>query len=435
MNSKLILSICKIKLQPYEPLAKFRVPFVLEVGIANFRIGLPRPTPQEGIPHHMQVTVSGVLNQFHRILQGVLFPALEEQLGPLTDKLRLLIAVLELVQIESVVGSWRGGVGRPARHERAIARAFVAKAIYNMSHTRQLIDRLHNDASLRRICGWESRREIPHESQFSRAFASFADSELPQRLHAVLIEATQKERLVGHISRDSTEIEAREKPRNTPIMAAPAKPKRKRGRPGKGELPAPPEPTRLERQSRMTLEEMLDELPKSCNVGTKKNSKGYKETWVGYKLHLDVADGQIPISCILTSASLHDSQAAIPLASITAQRITNLYDLMDSAYDAAAIREHSRELGHIPIIDVHPRRDAARKEELQAEQKRCKLLGYRSAEDLRYRERTTVERVNARLKDEFGARMIRVRGHGKVMCHLMFGIVALAADQILRLIT
>jgi len=63
----------------------------------------------------------------------------------------------------------------------------------------------------------------------------------------------------------------------------------------------------------MTLEEMLDDLPKACNVGTKKNSKGYKETWIGYKLHIDAADGQIPISCILTSASLHDSQAAIPL--------------------------------------------------------------------------------------------------------------------------
>jgi hypothetical protein len=288
---------------------------------------------------------------------------------------------------------------------------------------------------LRRICGWESRCEIPHESQFSRAFAGFAASELPQRLHAALIEATQKERLVGHISRDSTEIEAREKPQCTPVAAAPARPKRKRGRPRKGELPAPPEPTRLQRQTKMTLEEMLDELPKACNAGTKKNSKGYKETWVGYKLHLDVADGQIPISCILTSASLHDSQAAIPLASITAQRVTNLYDLMDSAYDAAAIHEHSRGLGHIPIIDVHPRRDQALKEELQAEQKRCKLLGYRSAEDLRYRERTTVERVNARLKDEFGGRMIRVRGHAKVMCHLMFGIIALAADQILRLVT
>ena len=41
----------------------------------------------------------------------------------------------------------------------------------------------------------------------------------------------------------------------------------------------------------------------------KKDSKGYKSTWVGYKLHIDVADGQIPISCLLTSASLHDSQA------------------------------------------------------------------------------------------------------------------------------
>ena len=54
---------------------------------------------------------------------------------------------------------------------------------------------------------------------------------------------------------------------------------------------------------------------------------------------------------------------------------------------------------------------------------------------MRYRERTTVERVNARLKDEFGGRWVRVRGNAKVMCHLMFGILALAADQILRLIT
>lgn len=99
------------------------------------------------------------------------------------------------------------------------------------------------------------------------------------------------------------------------------------------------------------------------------------------------------------------------------------------------IHTHSRSLGHIPIIDVHPRRDQALKLELQTEEKRAKLLGYRSAEDMRYRERTTVERVNARLKDEFGGRTIRVRGHAKVMCHLMFGIVALAADQILRLIT
>ena len=222
----------------------------------------------------MQITVSGLLNQFQRLMQGVLFPALQEQLGPLSDKHRQLAAVLSMIEIEALVGSWSGGVGRPAKHRRAIARAFVAKAVFNLNATRQLLDRLSVDVSLRRICGWESRREIPHESQFSRAFAEFAASELPQRLHAALIAETQQERLIGHISRDSTEIEGREKPLRTPVSITPAKPMRKRGRPKKGEQPLPPEPTRLERQAGMTLEQMLDDLPRPCNVGSKKNSKG-----------------------------------------------------------------------------------------------------------------------------------------------------------------
>jgi hypothetical protein len=45
-----------------------------------------------------------------------------------------------------------------------------------------------------------------------------------------------------------------------------------------------------------------------------------------------------------------------------------------------------------------------------------------------------VERVNARLKDEFGGRQIRVRGASKIMAHLMFGVLALTADQILKLV-
>ena len=108
---------------------------------------------------------------------------------------------------------------------------------------------------------------------------------------------------------------------------------------------------------------------------------------------------------------------------------------MDAAYDVEPIRKHSKDLGHAPIIDCNPRRDTARKIELQAEDKRRKLIGLADAEAVRFDERTTVERVNGRLKDGFGAAMVRVRGNAKVMCHLMFGIVALTADQILRLST
>lgn len=383
----------------------------------------------------MKLTVFEQLTQFMRVMQGSLFPALQEELGPQTEKHRQLVALLNMLRIEVLIGCWRGGVGRPAKDRRAIARAFVAKAVWNMSTTRQLLERLAADTALRRICGWESLREIPHESQFSRAFAEFAETQLPQRLHEGLIAETQKDRLIGHISRDSTEIEARETPVRPPVALEPAKLAGKRGRPKKGEPQPAPEPTRLERQAGMKLEELLADLPRACNVGSKKNSKGYLETWVGYKLHLDVADGQIPVSCILTSASLHDSQAAIPLAALSASRVTNLYDVMDAAYDAQAIQEYSCGLGHIPLIDANPRRDTARKAELQAEEKRRRLLGHKTAEDVRYQERTTVERVNARLKDEFGGRMVRVRGNAKVMCHLMFGVIALTADQILRLIT
>jgi hypothetical protein len=50
-------------------------------------------------------------------------------------------------------------------------------------------------------------------------------------------------------------------------------------------------------------------------------------------------------------------------------------------------------------------------------------------------ERTQAERTNARLKDEFGGNDIWVRGHDKVKSHLMFGLLALTADKLMRLLT
>jgi hypothetical protein len=237
---------------------------------------------------------------------------------------------------------------------------------------------------------------------------------------------------VGHISRDSTAIEAREKPVNKPTIAkVPAQ--RGRSKAGEARVKAP---TRIERQAGgMPLADMIADLPTVCDVGTKQNSKGHKTSWIGYKLHLDVADGGIPISGILTSASTHDSQVAIPLAHMSHERVVNLYDLMDSAYDVPQIHDLSRQLGHVPLIDVNPRRNQALKEDIAAENKRCRLVGHPPAEAIRYNERSTVERVNARLKDEFGGRMVRVRGHAKVMCHLMFGILALTANQLVTLVT
>jgi len=190
---------------------------------------------------------------------------------------------------------------------------------------------------------------------------------------------------------------------------------------------------RLPRQLKMTVEAMLKDLPQKCDVGSKRNARGFLSSWKGYKLHIDGADGGIPVSCLLTSASTHDSQAAIPLATMSDQRVTSLYDLMDSAYDAAEIHTHSQSLGHVPIIDPNPRRSRTRKEALRLEARAQQAAGRIDAKAIRYRERTNVERVNARIKDDFGGRHVRVRGPDKVACHLMWGILALTVDQLLRL--
>jgi len=375
------------------------------------------------------------LSQYWLRIQRSLFPWLEEELGELTEKEQKLVTTLELVRIERFTASSRGLRGRPPKERAAVARAFVAKAVYNMPTTRALLDRLACDKKLRRLCGWEQKVGIPSESTFSRAFAEFAESQLPMLVHQAMISENLSEDIVGHISRDATEIEVREKPpKDTKAETGSDEKKRKLGRPKKGEE-AVKEPTRLERQQTMTLEEMLADLPHQCDVGTKKNSKGFKESWTGFKFHLDAADSQIPVSCILTSASTHDSQVALPLATMTSRLVTNLYDLMDSAYDAPIIREHSRSLGHVPIIDINPRRNTPLREELRAEARRFDLLHFERPEDRRYKERTTVERVYGRLKDEFGGRMIRVRGYAKVLAHLMFGILALTADQLMRLVS
>ncbi len=166
---------------------------------------------------------------------------------------------------------------------------------------------------------------------------------------------------------------------------------------------------------------MFAELPTGCDRGTKSNAQGYKNSWNGYKRHIDTADCGVPVSALLTSASVHDSQTAVPLALMTQSRVTHGDDLMDAAYCSEEIRCHSRSLGHVPLIDHNPREG--------------EKIEFAPHEAQRYKERSQAERTNARLKDEFGGKQIGVRGHAKVMSHLMFGLLALTADQLMRLLT
>ena len=133
---------------------------------------------------------------------------------------------------------------------------------------------------------------------------------------------------------------------------------------------------------------MIAELPKRCDTGTKQDSQGFKQSWIGYKLHIDTADGDIPVRAILTSASVHDSQVMMPLMVATSAQLTYPYDLADAAYCSPILRDASRNLGHVPLIDHNPRRG--------------EKISFAPHEAQRYKARSAAERVNARLKDGHG---------------------------------
>jgi len=238
------------------------------------------------------------------------------------------------------------------------------------------------------------------------------------------------DRIIGHVSRDSTAIEAREKvdkewikKKKQQKQEAKNKPKFKRGRPKKDEVRPPPDPAPLERQASLTLSQMLEELPNKCDIGCKKNAKGFTETWKGYKCHIDTIDGDIPVSCILTSASMHDSMVGLPLSQITAKKLPNTcYELMDAAYDAQVIRDYISSNGRVPLIDFNHR---------GPKDQRC----FAPHEAQRYKQRSSAERANSQLKDNYGGCHIRVRGAAKVLCHLTFGLLVIAVVQTIRLIT
>ena len=224
----------------------------------------------------------------------------------------------------------------------------------------------------------ETLGEVPSESTFSRAFGQFSSDNRPQTIHAALIKTHDGEKIAGHISRDATAIHAREKAvaKARPEEKTQSKPGAesnggKRGRRRKDDPPAPPpEPKRLQQQLERDLEANLADLPTLCDWGCKKNS--------------------------------------------------NLYDLADAAYDAKQIREMSARLGHVPIIDDNPGRGEKRE--------------FSPAEAVRYRERSAVERINSHLHEQHGGRHVHVRGPVKLAAHLAFGLVVIAAAQMLRML-
>ena len=347
-----------------------------------------------------------------------LFDHLDGVVGSLTPSHQDVALVLETVRIEEHVQEPCSDLGRPCCPRKPMARAFVAKAVLNVPTTKDLIDRLGVDIRLRRICGFA--HGVPSQASFSRAFSDFAANGLADATHEAAVRSVFGQTIFHHGAIDAASVPARE--RGVRKEESPASAPKKRGRQkGQGKHESRKEPSPQERQLTQSLEQMLVELPRVCDHGVKIGPKGYTIHWRGYKAHAHVGDGGIPLAFMTTSASVHDSRAAIPLLRLTSGRILALfYALMDKAYAGAPIAQAAADLGHVPIVPPKAERNHPAPE-FTPDRKR------------RYDHRTSVERFFSDLKDNHGGNHLFVKGGHKVQAHLMFGVLAIFGLSVFRL--
>jgi hypothetical protein len=103
-----------------------------------------------------------------------LFPWLEKEIDPLSDREREFVQVISLLDLSGHMMQFRWhGFGRKKKSRTSMAKAFVAKSIYKFETTDILIEYLKSCKNIRRLCGWELACEIPSSATFSRAFTGF----------------------------------------------------------------------------------------------------------------------------------------------------------------------------------------------------------------------------------------------------------------------
>jgi len=95
-------------------------------------------------------------------IQYKLFPWLEEELDPLTEKEQIFVQVVSLMDLKTHTKDYNWcGIGRKRDDRANLAKAFIAKAVYNFETSKILIEYLKGCKNLRRLCGWEKKFEIP----------------------------------------------------------------------------------------------------------------------------------------------------------------------------------------------------------------------------------------------------------------------------------
>ena len=288
------------------------------------------------LPNHFFRKPSGreleLLSYLH-ILRGLLT----------TEELRLL--------------SLNNHLGRADYPLLSILSIMVLKLLYQQLTMRQTLLLLEENENLQMIVEIDG---VPSEATMSRLSRQVEKIVNPNMLHERIMGLYQEvtgRTIIGHLSIDSTVIEAREKPIRGKRATQQQKKLKKRGRKKKGSVEEAEyldrkaeEAQQLARYLAESPEISILELEKRCSLTAKQNSKGQRQWFIGYKAHMACDDFGVPVAFTVTGACVHDTQVAIPLMKLAQRNFDFFYTLMDKGYVSADIEAYVQMIGRRAII-------------------------------------------------------------------------------------
>lgn len=289
------------------------------------------------------------------------------------DRFREIFATVDLAPILRLVRK-TSRFGAPVEvNYRAMVYSLIVRILERIPTIKDLIRRLQSDILFRMDCGFMLSESIPSASSYSRLIQKLSDSHAMEEMQAQLLHQALSEGFLTDdtIAIDATHIEARDQaPAKKEIQQSVPK---KRGRKSKTERQAWLAQKQAEEQQKPIFQKEIaaqlsetfpvlrEEMPLAPQWGVKKNSDGKNVFWYGYKGHLAVGTkSQYILGALLSSGSLNDGKAAIPLLKGLAFQhpaFSFKVAVMDAGYDYTPIYEQVRAVQAHAMIAYNRRRE------------------------------------------------------------------------------
>jgi IS5 family transposase len=305
-----------------------------------------------------------------------------------------ILRSLNLDDIEEVLSEayHQEGAGRPPRKPIGIFKALIVKRVKQIPSDRELYRRLWHDEDLREVCDIEAEEKPYHPSQLTRFRNRIGIEKLEKIMSTQLDELRRGKLIVGKmVVLDATFIKAYSKRDVQDNSRGGSDPEARVGRCGK------------------TYE-------------------------LGYKLHIAVdAKSELPLAVIVAPANDNEKKHAPALLEKAWMATNGRMKILvaDPQYSSRSFRENAYNFGVKAVIPYAANQKRGKRGLLRVD--RFFRTHGSPGEKRLYRSRSSIERVNSRLKDQLCLERHRVRGLEQITIHALFCLIAMLLNAVAAL--